>query len=72
MLQTEVDILSQLDHPNVLKIYEIFDEDDFIYLVLELLAGGELFDRIVQKESYSEKEAAETIRPLVDAVRYCH
>jgi len=72
MLQTEVDILSQLDHPNVLKIYEIFDEEDFIYLVLELLAGGELFDRIVQKESYSEKEAAETIRPLVDAVRYCH
>lgn len=72
MLQTEVDILSQLDHPNVLKIYEIFDEDDFIYLVLELLAGGELFDRIVQKESYSEKEAAETIRPLVDAIRYCH
>jgi len=72
MLQTEVDILSQLDHPNVLKIYEIFDEEDFIYLVLELLAGGELFDRIVQKESYSEKEAAETIRPLVDAIRYCH
>lgn len=71
-LQTEVDILSQLDHPNVLKIFEIFDEDDCIYLVLELLAGGELFDRIVEKESYSEKEAAETIRPLVDALRYCH
>lgn len=40
--------------------------------MLELLAGGELFDRIVEKESYSEKEAAETIRPLVDALRYCH
>ena len=64
--------MSQLDHPNVLKIFEIFDEDDCIYLVLELLAGGELFDRIVEKESYSEKEAAETIRPLVDALRYCH
>ena len=71
-MQTEVDILSQLDHPNVLKIFEIFDEEDCIYLVLELLAGGELFDRIVEKESYSEKEAAETIRPLVDALRYCH
>ncbi len=56
----------------MLKIFEIFDEDDCIYLVLELLAGGELFDRIVEKESYSEKEAAETIRPLVDALRYCH
>ena len=71
-LQTEVDILSQLDHPNVVKIFEIFDEKDCIYLVLELLAGGELFDRIVEKENYSEKEAADTIRPIVDAIRYCH
>ena len=64
--------MSQLDHPNVVKIYEIFDEDDCIYLVLELLAGGELFDRIVEKDHYSEKEAADTIRPVVDAIRYCH
>lgn len=56
----------------MLKIFEIFDADDYIYLVLELLGGGELFDRIVEKESYSEKEAAETVRPLVDALRYCH
>jgi calcium/calmodulin-dependent protein kinase I len=41
-------------------------------LVLELLGGGELFDRIVEKENYSEKEAAETVRPIVDAIRYCH
>jgi len=71
-LCNEIDILTQLDHPNVVKIYEIFDEGDYIYLVLELLAGGELFDRIVEKEHYSEKEAADTIRPIVDAIRYCH
>ena len=71
-LQSEVDILSQLDHPNAVKLIEIFDEDSHIYLVLELLAGGELFDRIVEKESYSEKEASDTIRPIVDAIRYCH
>jgi calcium/calmodulin-dependent protein kinase I len=39
---------------------------------MELMEGGELFDRIVEKEHYSEKEAADTIRPLVDAIRYCH
>mmetsp|Transcript_16595 Transcript_16595/g.25592 ORF Transcript_16595/g.25592 Transcript_16595/m.25592 type:complete len:88 (+) Transcript_16595:269-532(+) len=39
---------------------------------MELMSGGELFDRIVEKESYTEKEAAETIRPIVDAIRYCH
>ncbi len=71
-LQSEVDILSQLDHPNVVKLYEIFDEGDVLYLVMELMNGGELFDRIVEKECYSEKEAADTIRPLVDAIRYCH
>lgn len=67
-----MDILSQIDHPNAVKLVEIFDEDGAIYLVLELLAGGELFDRIVEKESYSEKEASDTIRPVVDAIRYCH
>lgn len=39
---------------------------------MELLSGGELFDRIVEKESYNEREASETIRPIVDAIRYCH
>lgn len=43
-----------------------------MFLVMELLSGGELFDRIVEKESYSEKEASDTIRPIVDALRYCH
>ena len=71
-LQTEVDILSQIDHPNCIKLFEIFDEDQYICLVMELLSGGELFDRIVEKENYSEKEASDTIRPVVDALRYCH
>ena len=51
---------------------EIFDSGVILYLVIELMKGGELFDRIVEKESYSEKEAAETIRPIVDGLRYCH
>mmetsp|Transcript_12525 Transcript_12525/g.21091 ORF Transcript_12525/g.21091 Transcript_12525/m.21091 type:complete len:316 (-) Transcript_12525:53-1000(-) len=71
-LQLEVEILSQMDHPNVVRLTEIYDEGDVLYLVMELMGGGELFDRIVEKESYSEKEAAETIRPIVDAIRYCH
>lgn len=43
-----------------------------MYLVMELMTGGELFDRIVDKESYTEAEAIETIRPIVDALHYCH
>lgn len=71
-LMTEIEILAQLDHPNVVKLYEVFFEDDFIFLVMELLTGGELFDRIFEKESYNEREAAETIRPIIDAIQYCH
>jgi|Transcript_21814 calcium/calmodulin-dependent protein kinase I len=39
---------------------------------MELMEGGELFDRIVEKDHYSEKEAAKTISPIVDAIKYCH
>ena len=56
----------------MVKLFEIFDEGEVLYLVMELMDGGELFDRIVEKEQYSEKEAAETIKPIVDAIRYCH
>jgi len=71
-LQTEVEILSQCDHPNVVRLFEIFDSPDYMYLVMECMTGGELFDRIVEKESYTEREAANTIRPIIDAIRYCH
>lgn len=55
-----------------MKLYEIFEDDDCIYLILEYMTGGKLFDRIVLKEHYSEKEAADTIRPIVDGIKYCH
>lgn len=64
--------LSKLDHPNVVKLLEVYEDDDHVYLVLELMTGGELFDRIVDKEHYSEKEASDCIRPVVDCIKYCH
>ena len=41
-------------------------------MVLELMTGGELFDRVVEKENYSETEALEVFKPIVDAISYCH
>jgi len=43
-----------------------------MYMVLEMMTGGELFDRIVEKDHYSEREACDVIRPIVDAISYCH
>ena len=54
----EINILQKLDHPNVLKLYEYFEDDKNVYLVTEICRGGELFDKIIEEEFFSEKEAA--------------
>src|SRR4051812_36569776 len=62
----------QIDHPNCVKLYEMFETSKKLYMVLELLTGGELFDRIVAKGSYSEKEAAAIIKDIASAIKYLH
>ena len=57
----EISILSELDQPNILKLYEVFSDDKRYYLVTELCKGGELFDEILNKGFFSEKEAASII-----------
>ena len=59
--QAEISILRKLDHPNILKLYEIFSDDKRFYLVTELCKGGELFDEIIAKVHFTEKEAADLI-----------
>jgi len=71
-LMEEVSILKRLDHPNIIKLYEFFQEHDYYYLVTELMEGGELFDRIVQKTFYNEKEARDLVRILLDTICFCH
>eukprot|EP00903_Cladosiphon_okamuranus_P012203 g11446.t1 len=69
----EVQILRELKHPNVVKIYQFYPKDPaYYYVVLEYLLGGELFDRIVKKDTYNEKEVRDVILVLVDAVGYLH
>ncbi|CAN0053337.1 unnamed protein product [Ascophyllum nodosum] len=69
----EVRILRELDHPKVVKIYDFYDNDtSFYYIVLELLEGGELFDRIVTMDRYSEEEARDACRDFFGALDYIH
>jgi len=68
----EVNILREFDHPNVTKLFDFFEEKSHYYLVMEELMGGELFDRVVQKLCYNEKEARNTCKILLEAVGYCH
>lgn len=71
-LTTEIEILGSLNHPHIIKLYETYDEVAEIYIVTELVAGGELFDRIVSKTSYSEKEARDLIKILLETLAYMH
>ena len=71
-LLQEVNILQKLDHPNIVKLHAFFDEPTMFYLVMDLIEGGELFERIAQKEFYSEKEARDLILVLLRILLYLH
>lgn len=60
--KTEVKILQTLDHPNVIKLYEYFEDEKSVYLAMEVCSGGELFDRIIEKEFFDEKYAAKVFK----------
>eukprot|EP00388_Colpodella_angusta_P021871 GDKJ01055713.1.p1 GENE.GDKJ01055713.1~~GDKJ01055713.1.p1 ORF type:complete len:555 (-),score=139.23 GDKJ01055713.1:126-1718(-) len=72
MLKAEIDIMIDLDHPNVIKLIEYFEDSKNVYLVMELCKGGELFQRIIDKGSFSEAEAAYATRQMLQALVYCH
>ena len=68
--------MTRLDHRNIIKMYDAFEDERFLYIVMELCTGGELFDRIIQKtesgERYSEADAARILAQILDALEYCH
>mmetsp|Transcript_3989 Transcript_3989/g.4621 ORF Transcript_3989/g.4621 Transcript_3989/m.4621 type:complete len:567 (-) Transcript_3989:194-1894(-) len=67
-LRNEIEILKTMDHPNIVKAYETFEESKHIYLVMELCSGGDLY----QRAPYSEIEAAKIIQKLLSAIKYMH
>jgi calcium/calmodulin-dependent protein kinase I len=71
-LKDEIAVLTELKHPNIIRLYNVFDEKDHYFLVTEVMLGGELFDRIVQKSYYNEKEARDTAMTVFKAIHYCH
>lgn len=72
VVHEEVKIMRQIQHKHCVKLFEIFETPKKICMVMELLTGGELFDRIVAKHSYSEKEASELVRDLASGIHYLH
>ncbi|XP_037925477.1 calcium/calmodulin-dependent protein kinase type 1 isoform X2 [Hermetia illucens] len=71
-LENEIKVLRRLTHPNIVQLLETYEDKTKVYLVMELVTGGELFDRIVEKGSYTEKDASDLIRQVLEAVDYMH
>jgi len=64
--------MRKLENENIIKLHDVYESDNHVYLVLELLHGGELFDRIVKKGQYTEKDACTLMRKLLDALESMH
>lgn len=71
-LRSEVEILRRLDHPNIVKLIDFFDEEHYFYVVLEYLSGGELFEKLLEKEIYNENDARDVAIQILKAIKYCH
>ena len=71
-LQREIRFLKLLHHPHIVKVNEVIETNEFIYIIMEYAVGGELFDYIVTNKRVKEKEARSFFRMVLSAVDYCH
>ena len=71
-LKSEIDILLTLDHPNIIKCYETFEDEDNIYIVMEYCSGGELIQHFPTDRGLDEKTSLEFIRKILMAVNHIH
>jgi len=71
-IMSEVSIMSTLEHEHIVNLVDFFEQEDCFLLVMELCDGGDLFDRIGQREAYNEKVARDLCKLFLESVRYCH
>ncbi|XP_075921504.1 serine/threonine-protein kinase BRSK2-like isoform X4 [Petromyzon marinus] len=71
-VEREIAILKLIEHPHVLKLYDVYENKKYLYLVLEHVSGGELFDYLVKKGRLTPKEARKFLRQIISALDFCH
>jgi len=72
MLFNEINNLKDLDHPNILKMYEFFEDEKRYYIVTDICKGGELFDEIVARGKFTEVDASMLMKQVLGCINYCH
>ncbi len=71
-MEREIAIMKLIEHPHVLRLYDVYESRKYLYLILEHVAGGELFDYLVKKGRLTPKEARKFFRQIISALDFCH
>lgn len=72
LLECELTVLRKVKHEYIVQLHEVFECAERVYLVMELLTGGELFDRIASRGSFTERDATQVLQMVLEGVRYLH
>jgi len=72
ILEREIKIMQKLHHPHVLSMHEVYEDKDNVYIVLDLVTGGELFEKVVERGHFSEQQACTLVQQILGAVSYLH
>ncbi|CAH1779729.1 unnamed protein product [Owenia fusiformis] len=72
VFESELSVLRRVKHMYIIQLIEVFESRDKVYMVMELATGGELFDRIIAKGSFTERDATRVLRMVLDGLRYLH
>eukprot|EP00929_Paragymnodinium_shiwhaense_P022909 TRINITY_DN1448_c0_g1_i1.p1 TRINITY_DN1448_c0_g1~~TRINITY_DN1448_c0_g1_i1.p1 ORF type:complete len:609 (+),score=144.33 TRINITY_DN1448_c0_g1_i1:156-1982(+) len=71
-LESEVNVFLSVDHPHIARLFDVYDSETHLHMVMECLEGGELFDRVAERKAFSECDAADTLRQMLLALNYIH
>jgi len=72
LLEEELAILTEVDHPNIIKFHETYIDYRYVHIVMELSEGGELFEKIVEMHRFSESQAASLMKKILSSVKHLH
>ncbi|KAG9336986.1 hypothetical protein JZ751_030005 [Albula glossodonta] len=70
--ESELNVLRRVRHTNIIQLIEVFETAERVYMVMELATGGELFDRIIARGSFTERDATRVLQMVLDGVKYLH
>ena len=71
-IKKEMQILKKLDHPNIIKVFEFYNDKSEFFIISEICEGGELFDKIVKLKKFTERNAANVMKQILSAIQFCH